>query len=288
MFASETSGTSGSPRREYVDLTISTTSGSRVRQYRLSKQMFQAIAVLIGLILVIMSVGIISLGYLLSEARASHRLKVENTQLREQLSRLAELEQRVLDLDGLRASVLDILGVEETEGYQQRNINGDQTQVTYSDVYAPVLPGNDPVGADVEELCRIICNQPLDGPLTRTYKLLGETGIFHTGIDIAGETGAGVFAAGEGIVSFAGIHGTFGLVLKIAHAPGVETMYGHNSNLLVQVGDYVTAGQAVAEVGNTGQSTAPHLHFEVHWRGKAINPLQIIPGFRGGQNDMSR
>ena len=107
---------------------------------------------------------------------------------------------------------------------------------------------------------------------------MGDTGIFHTGIDIAGETGAGVFAAGEGIVSFTGFHETFGLVLVIAHAPGVETVYGHNSQILVQVGDFITRGQVVAEVGNTGTSTAPHLHFEVHWRSRAIDPLLILPG----------
>lgn len=285
MFAGDTPSSGGSVRQEYVDLTVSTTSGARVRQYRLTKKLFQALLSLISLIVVIMLVGVISLGYLLSETRASHRLRTENSLLREQLTRLAELEQRVVELDGLRIKVLDILGVDESESNPTDSNQNDPTQVSYSGTYTPVTPGGEPIGAEMEFLQRIIAYPPLMGPMTRTYELLGESGIFHTGVDIAGETGASVFAAGEGIVSFTGFHDTFGIVLKIAHAPGVETMYGHNSSLLVQVGDYVTAGQSIAEVGNTGQSTAPHLHFEVHWQSKAINPLQVLPVLAGGQTE---
>jgi murein DD-endopeptidase MepM/ murein hydrolase activator NlpD len=52
-------------------------------------------------------------------------------------------------------------------------------------------------------------------------------------------------------------------------------MYGHNSKILAKVGDSITAGQVVTRIGNTGQSSAPHLHFEIHWRGKAVNPESV-------------
>ena len=83
-------------------------------------------------------------------------------------------------------------------------------------------------------------------------------------------------AAGEGVVTFVGSDPVFGNVLVIGHGPRLATMYGHASRVLVRVGDYVTAGQAVAVVGSTGRSSAPHLHFEVQWDGRAVDPGRAL------------
>jgi murein DD-endopeptidase MepM/ murein hydrolase activator NlpD len=94
----------------------------------------------------------------------------------------------------------------------------------------------------------------------------------HQGVDIAAGTGTPVGAAAEGVVRDASWRGGYGKAVVIDHANGVSTLYGHNSELLVKPGDRVQAGQAIAKVGSTGDSTGPHLHFEVMLEGKKVDP----------------
>lgn len=100
-------------------------------------------------------------------------------------------------------------------------------------------------------------------------------GIIHgrNGVDIANSIGTPILAAADGVVTVAdssGWNGGFGRYIKISHDNGTETLYGHSSKLLVEVGEKVTKGQKIALMGSTGHSTGPHLHFEVHG---ARNPL---------------
>jgi len=94
----------------------------------------------------------------------------------------------------------------------------------------------------------------------------------HEGVDIAAGSGSPVRAATDGVVKKASWYGGYGNAVIIDHGGGVQTLYGHNSSLSVQPGDRVRAGQVIAKVGSTGDSTGPHLHFEVQVDGKAINP----------------
>ncbi|HXQ28456.1 MAG TPA: peptidoglycan DD-metalloendopeptidase family protein [Gemmatimonadales bacterium] len=101
----------------------------------------------------------------------------------------------------------------------------------------------------------------------------GET---HAGIDIAVPLGSAVRAAGGGLVETAGMDSAYGLYVLVRHPNGYETLYGHASRLLVHDGDSVTAGQVIALSGNSGRSTAPHLHFEIRRDGAAIDPLTLV------------
>jgi len=95
----------------------------------------------------------------------------------------------------------------------------------------------------------------------------------RNGVDIANSCGTPIFAAAEGSVSIAdalGWNGGFGKYIKILHPNGTETLYAHNSKLLVEAGQYVTKGMEISLMGTTGSSTGCHLHFEVHG---AKNPL---------------
>ena len=102
--------------------------------------------------------------------------------------------------------------------------------------------------------------QPAQGRLSSDYGRRHYE--FHTGVDIATEKGSPVVAADGGTVIYAGWWGNYGNYIQIDHN-GVVTAYAHNSKLLVEVGDHVTKGQQIAEVGSTGRSTGPHCHFEV-------------------------
>jgi murein DD-endopeptidase MepM/ murein hydrolase activator NlpD len=98
----------------------------------------------------------------------------------------------------------------------------------------------------------------------------------HNGIDIASPTGTPIYAARDGVVTFAGRRGGYGLVVYVEHGDGYTTVYGHASSLHVKVGERVRRGELIARVGCTGSCTGAHLHFEVHEGGTPVNPLRHL------------
>jgi hypothetical protein len=103
---------------------------------------------------------------------------------------------------------------------------------------------------------------------------------FHYGIDLAGNKGGAILAAGSGTVIYAGPTSSYGNYIQIDHGDDLVTCYGHNSQIFVETGDVVTAGQQIAGCGNTGKATGYHLHFEVKKYGIFQNPR---PWIFGGQ-----
>lgn len=97
-------------------------------------------------------------------------------------------------------------------------------------------------------------------------------GIWHKGVDLAVPVGTAVYAADNGVVTTAKLSDSFGNYIVIDHQNGMQTLYAHNSSLIVKEGDVVSKGQQIALSGNTGNSTGPHLHFEIHNNGVAVNP----------------
>lgn len=99
-------------------------------------------------------------------------------------------------------------------------------------------------------------------------------GIMHKGIDVAANLGTPIEAALDGIVSFSGIQNGYGKVVKIDHGNGMETIYAHCNKLYVNKGETIKKGTHIADVGSTGDSTGPHLHFEVKVNGNPVDPLK--------------
>ncbi len=98
----------------------------------------------------------------------------------------------------------------------------------------------------------------------------------HEGIDMAGSTGSPVYSTGDGTVVHAGWENGYGNLVRIRHAFGLETRYGHLSKIRVSVGQKVSRGDRIGDMGNTGRSTGPHLHYEVRTNGNAVNPMTFI------------
>lgn len=98
----------------------------------------------------------------------------------------------------------------------------------------------------------------------------------HTGLDIAKPTGTPIKVCNSGTVTFAGYKGSYGYLVIVSHGNGVETWYGHCSKLYVKKGESVSAGKTIAAVGSTGNSTGPHLHFEIRIGGKTVNPQKYL------------
>ena len=125
---------------------------------------------------------------------------------------------------------------------------------------------------------------PADGLISRGFKdaLFPQQG--HTGIDFALPIGTLVNAAADGWALFYGWHYRYGNYLIIQHPNDYTTFYGHNQAVLVEIGEQVKAGQPVAISGDSGHSSAPHLHFEIRHRGKPIDPVILIPQITESEN----
>lgn len=121
---------------------------------------------------------------------------------------------------------------------------------------------------------------PADGWITSKFGYrkspFGARKTMHKGLDIAASFGTPVRAPADGIVSYVGFDGGYGNLVSIDHGFGVVTRYGHNAKVHVKYGQRVRRGDIIAEVGNTGRSTGPHLHYEVRVNGIAVNPSQYI------------
>lgn len=109
-------------------------------------------------------------------------------------------------------------------------------------------------------------------PITGIYKL-------HTGVDIGAPIGANFVAANDGIVIKAGYNIAYGNMVVLDHGGGIQTLYAHGTEILVEVGDVVTQGTSVLSVGSTGFSTGPHAHFEVRVNGACVEPLDYITSY---------
>ncbi|RKR85397.1 peptidase M23-like protein [Mucilaginibacter gracilis] len=99
---------------------------------------------------------------------------------------------------------------------------------------------------------------------------------FHPGIDFAGKKGDAVKCTANGKVIFAGWNGGYGNCVQIAHGNNLVTLFGHLSRIVVKVGQAISVGDKVGEVGSTGHSTGPHLHYEIRKDGKAVNPVNFL------------
>ena len=115
---------------------------------------------------------------------------------------------------------------------------------------------------------------PLAGTITSKFGLRNRT--FHQGVDIAAPIGTPVYAFMDGKVTFCGWEGGYGDLVVIDHKNGIKSYYGHNSKLLVISGQQVKKGQHISDVGNTGDATGPHCHFEIRKNNIPIDPIDYI------------
>lgn len=130
-------------------------------------------------------------------------------------------------------------------------------------------------GAKVELGISLI--KPISGIITSRFGARSSRRVSsHTGLDIATSTGTPIYAAASGTVTFSGRKGSYGNLIVVTHSNGVQTYYAHCNKLYASNGQTVSQGQTIAEVGSTGNSTGPHLHFEIRVNGVAYNPQNYL------------
>ncbi|WP_368660789.1 DUF5930 domain-containing protein [Paracoccus sp. (in: a-proteobacteria)] len=121
---------------------------------------------------------------------------------------------------------------------------------------------------------------PLAMPVKQNFRYTSgfgrRWGRMHEGMDMAGPVGTPIYATGDGVVVHAGRQGAYGNLIKIQHELGTETRYAHLNRISVRVGQRVSQGERIGDMGNTGRSTGPHLHYEVRMNGRAVDPMSFI------------
>jgi murein DD-endopeptidase MepM/ murein hydrolase activator NlpD len=127
-----------------------------------------------------------------------------------------------------------------------------------------------PIGTPIEDRLGLTSNYgPRIDPFTKTLA-------HHSGIDFSAPTGTAILASGNGKVTRVGRDAAYGIFIEIEHADGFTSKYAHASATVVKVGQGVVRGQKIGEVGSTGRSTSPHLHYEIARYGNTINPMQAL------------
>ena len=179
----------------------------------------------------------------------------------------------------------------------------NQVRRGYSGTGGPLTPlqfstrggGEDPDAArangilssmDRLNLYRIAAERiPFDMPVRSNFRFTSGFGMrwgrMHNGTDFAGPVGTPIYAPADGVVTFAGWSSGYGRLVKIQHAFGIETRYAHQSRIRVEVGQRLSRGDRIGDIGNSGRSTGPHLHYEVRVGGRPVNPMIYI---RAGQD----
>jgi len=197
---------------------------------------------------------------------------------REESARIAELSAELGELRDRGAEVAALVERLETIESAYGRLRAVVTEGAASAPAVPRLPTG-PGAAAGDESGPATPAWPLAqrGFVTRTYGSSGDSsGDGHTGVDIAVPSGSYVRATRAGVVEEAGEDEVYGRYVRIAHGDAISSLYGHNSWLFVRPGDSVERLQVIALSGNTGRSTAPHLHFEIRSNGELIDPLAFV------------
>jgi murein DD-endopeptidase MepM/ murein hydrolase activator NlpD len=226
-------------------------------------------------------------GKLLYEVLLGQSLKQENSKLRAYNARVVELEKELGDYKAFVGKVAELAGVQYGDSAESRSDEYDTTaDAEASEMISPltereggVLSAADSVQGGADSLTGVPRGAPIAGWITQGFSMdVPDFRNAHPGVDFAAKTGTDVKATAGGMVILAGWDEIYGNLVAIDHLNGYVTYYGHNSKNLVKVGDIVTRGQIIALSGNTGRSSAPHLHYEIRKDDIPINPDSYLSG----------
>jgi len=245
--------------------------------------------VVVAVLLVLAGSGFVFLlatyGGLSWRVRNQAALEERCESLEEEASRVAELRDELAALRETDRQVRELIGIPEPAGLPTGGESSGEPVGSVAPEGVDRVLLADPVMPDEETRTRLekalrgmrhSLPWPIEGFVTSSYGEAREEGGVHPGVDIAAPRNTVIEAPLAGRVVEAGWHGVYGYLAVLDHGNGLVTVYGHNARLVVRPGDRVRAGDAVAFLGSTGESSAPHLHFEVRKDGYALDPLYLL------------
>ena len=217
-----------------------------------------------SLFVIILILAAVSYFFLLQKAVTFDRVVADNLRLLEENRRIHTLAEELERLKSWDRQIRKALGASlEIDGLTDTAVFDIPREVFRNDGFF--------------DYYNIDFRVPVEGLVSRGYQEQPFPWKSHTGIDLAVPTGTLINAASDGWAVFEGWHPRYGNFLLLQHPGDYLTFYGHLSSSLVQVGEKVAAGEPVAVSGNSGRSSAPHLHFEIRHRGGFLDPALLIP-----------
>lgn len=252
----------------------------RVPRYLIHMTVVSIVVVLAGLGVLIYKIGDISL-----KMQLVHDLNEENNRLREHSRDLEISSEKITNIDSMTAYLRRLASVAELKTGAAAPQPAAAAAPAVTGAAQPPPQPDRAAGAGaaaarrgaqpVTEFAASIPNiMPVDGWVTRSF--LNDPASPHLGLDVAAASGTPIRVTAMGAVEDVRNDKYYGLTVEIRHENGFVTRYSHCSQVLVQPGDRVNRGQTIALVGNTGRSTAPHLHYEVMKSGKYADPMSFI------------
>jgi len=238
------------------------------RRFRMQVWLYRTLLALVVLVLLAPVIYVTLYYEVIARAAEADRLSEENESLRKYQYKVQILEQSLLETRQLMAQITSMAGLDSI-----LMANGEDSSPAFmaeNETY--MSPGT--ISRTLPPSSPIPDGLPATGWISRGFSEI--PGRKHLGIDLAMPEGKPVFATAFGTVTFAGFDDQYGYQIVMRNNDSIETVFGHNSRNLVQVGDTVFAGQRIALSGNTGQSSAPHLHYEVRINGKPVNPIKYF------------
>ncbi len=258
--------------------------GERIFSQSMSLTMFKVVISLSALlILTLIGITIVYAGLAVKASRVSS-LENENQKLRADVSRVNEIEKNYKKNRDLTVRLAEMAGVDISQMALSESYGSSETDIpdtNYNDtgtdsVDNSMIASSKPLS---DTLAKIVIphGRPLYGWITRPFTSDKDT-VFekHSGIDFAVKEGTSVLATASGTVSYAGWDKELGNLVIIDHGNGFQTLYGHNKKMLVEKGQKVLKGDVIALSGNTGNSSAPHLHYEIRKDGQPVNPASYL------------
>ena len=202
-----------------------------------------------------------------------------NNETKEYVETIEEAEEIVNKIkEEFNTEDLDIdIKINEKYTINTEEINTDSVEVASSTVESAVQEMKEENDALAIVNGIKISVLPVNGTISSRYGVSSSIRrSTHTGLDIACSSGTNIKVASSGTITFAEYNGSYGNLVKVDHGNGVETWYAHCSKIYAKVGQTVKAGDVIAAVGSTGNSTGPHLHFEIRIDGNTVNPQKYV------------
>lgn len=267
------------PRPPGFTVMIHKDGALETRRYRIPRWLARGLTVLALSATAVVVAVVAFYGPIVVAAARTPFLEHQITRLSAENRRVGELARALDDAEARYAHLRGMLGAQvglPDPARQSARVSQASDDRLY--VAPPILAREASAAEDEPEGPSVPHRWPLAVSSFRTRGLaVGDSaGEQHPGIDLAVPAGSDVRASGGGAVRAAGTDPAYGLFVLLQHPEGYETMYGHLSRVLVVKGERVRAGQVIGLSGNTGRSTAPHLHFEVRRNGRQVDPLTLV------------
>lgn len=250
---------------KFITIMFIPEGGESKRGIRVRKWLLQAVAGAFGILLLLIILFFVFYGRILAEALMADNLREENQRLLKYQYKVQLLEQNLNQTRDIVSRLIDLAGV---------------------DIEFPILPDDSTLFASIDKTAMAAVRRsagadmsipsglPIQGFISQDF-VIDDSARYHPGIDIACAEGTPVLATAIGEVVMSGDDEVYGKIVVLKHNDSIISLYGHNKEILVQIGEKVLPGSRIALSGNTGKSTAPHLHYEVKINDEPINPLEL-------------